>query len=365
MFDEGSVMGATGGTVREGSSHLRFTVLGLFEDTLDMERALIALRRAKRSPSEISVLLRDRDAEAHVVTAGAVSRAVSEHTLEAVGGWLIGLAELILADRGTFLVAGPIGAALASAPDIAERATNSNDDQPANLEPGAPDQNLAQTLVYFGFSQEEANYLAHRLDSGDAVVALTTHEPNLLRETRRLFANCDAVHIGQAQTEERVFRDAQIKLARPAKAAKSEIVVTDAVDPFVDYCRMKRPPRWVSELCGSTVLDDSGTEIGFVDEILGLLGEERDDEHLRQNVRYVVIRFGRVLGIGRRRAAIPKDLINLDKSPLEVQAPAGMIHRAPAYNPESPFSRSEEEVIFSYFGAQPYWAGRSAKPSPA
>jgi hypothetical protein len=358
-------MGASGGTAREGSGHLRFTVLGLFEDTLDMERALIALRRTKRNPSEISVLLRDRDAEAHVVTAGAVPRAVSQHTLDAVGSWLVGLAELVLADRGTFLVAGPIGAALASAPDIAERSMRSEDDQDANVELGAPDRNLAQTLVYFGFSQEEANYLAHRLQSGDAVVALTTHEPELLRETRRLFAGCDAVHIGQAQTDEQVFRDVQTKLARPAKAAKGEIVVADAVDPFVDYCQMKRPPRWVTELCGVPVLDNQGTEIGVVDEILGLLGEERDDEHLRQNVRYLVIRFGRVLGIVRRRAAIPKDLIDLDKSPLKVQAPAAMIHRAPAYNPESPFSRSEEEVIFSYFGAQPYWAGRSAKPSPA
>jgi hypothetical protein len=358
-------MGVTGGTAREGSGHLRFTVLGLFEDTLDMERALIALRRAKRNPSEISVLLRDRDAEAHVVTAGAVPRAVSQHALDAVGSWLVGLAELVLADRGAFLVAGPIGAALASAPDIAEGSTRSEEDQFTNVEPGAPDPNLAQTLMYLGFSQEEANYLAHRLESGDAVVALTTHEPDLLRETRRLFADCDAVHIGQAQTDDEVFRDVQTKLARPAKAAKGEIVVADAVDPFVDYCQMKRSPRWVTELCGVPVLDNQGTEIGVVDEILGLLGEERDDDHLRQNVRYVVIRFGRVLGIGRRRAAIPKDLIDLDKSPLEVQAPAGMIHRAPAYNPESPFSRSEEEVIFSYFGAQPYWAGRSAKPSPA
>ncbi|MFL5760742.1 MAG: hypothetical protein ACJ789_13525 [Thermomicrobiales bacterium] len=357
-------MGAMDASSREGVSAIRFTVLGLFEDTLDMERALIALRRAKRSPAEISILLRDRDAESDTVTGGAVPRAVSGHTLDAVGAWLVGLVELVLRDGGTYLVAGPIGAAVA-APEPHHGSTDTGEAKRALADAnGHPDHKLARTLVYFGFSEEEAHYLGHRLNAGDALVALTTLEPELLGSTRRLFAKNDAVHIGQTQTNEQVFRDVQRILRRPAKTT-SEIVISDAVDPFLDYCQLENPPNWVSTICQGPIIDEDGAEIGVVDGLLGLPGDDWDDDRLRQDLRYAVVRFGRVLGIGRRRTAIPSDLINLERRPLGVQAPVALVHRAPAYDPDSPFSRREEEAIFAHFGAKPYWSTQSAKASPA
>jgi hypothetical protein len=345
----------------------RFTVLGLFEDTLDMERALIAIRRAGRPAEEISVVLRDQGAEANVKEGGAVSRAVSAHTLDAVGGWLVGLAELVLPDRETFLVAGPLGAAVADAPNrrqAAERNIKSSRSHEHDLSVEGHD--LADCLAYFGFSTEESHYLAHRLNAGDAIVGLTTRDANSLRATRRLFADCDAVHIGQAQMAESAYREVRRLLSRPTKAAAGEIVVADAVDPFLNLCTLDRPPKWVKSVCGAQVVDKDGVLVGAIAEILAMPIEEPNDERLLESVRYVVVSFGRVLKLGRRRVAVPKELVDLEQGLPVIRTPASVVHRAPAYNPESPFSRREEESIFAHFGAQPYWKTRRvAKVSTA
>jgi len=350
--------------MREGGTDIRYTVLGLFEDTLDTERALVALRQAKRDPTDISILLRDRDADPGSVTAGAVPRAVNDNTLSAVGAWLVGLAELVLRDGHSYLVAGPIGAAVSAAPEAMQATFDDRDEQLLEVEDAAHENHIGSNLLYFGFSEEEARYIAHRVAAGDSVVALTMNDPDLLRSTRSLFADCDAIHVGQAQTSDRVFRGAQSILARPAKAS-SEIVIADAVDPFLDYCKLNRPPKWVSEVCEAPAIDSDGNEVGTIEQILGLPGEERDDERLRQTLRYAVVSYGRVLGLGKRRVAIPRDLVDIDRRPLEIRVPVHTVRRAPDFDPNSPFSRREEQAIFDHFGAEPYWSGRAAKPSVA
>jgi hypothetical protein len=181
-----------------------------------------------------------------------------------------------------------------------------------------------------------------------------------------LFADCDAVHIGQAQMDESAFREIQRQLARPSKAVSSEIVVADAVDPFLNLCDLERPPLWAKSICGAKIVDEAGAELGEVAGVLALPVDEPSDEKLLQSVRYVVVRYGRVLRLGRRRVAVPKDVVDLEKQPLVINAPTAIVHRAPAYDPETPFSRREEEAIFDHFGAQPYWKSRrAAKPATA
>jgi hypothetical protein len=336
----------------------RFTVIGLFEDTLDMEKALVALRRARRASEEISVVLRDLSAEHDGKAGSAVSRAVSDHSLDAVGGWLVGLAELVLPDAGTYLVAGPIGVAVAEIPSRPLAPKRSV--KPHEHDDGEIIQPLAVTLAFFGFSPEESHYLAHRLGAGDAIVGHTTSEAETLHATRRLFADCDAVHIGQSQTDEAAFREVQRQLTKPTKPASRDVVVADAVDPFINLCEQERPPRWVKSLCGSRIVDNEGTEVGEVAGLLALPIDEPNDEKLLQSVRYVVVRYGRVLKLGRKRVAVPKDIVDLDQKPPAIHAPVAVVHRSPAYDPESPFSRREEEAIFDHFGAEPYWKSRRA-----
>src|SRR5690606_20259207 len=89
---------------------VRYTVLGLFEDMIDAEHALLALRRADRPAEQVSVLVRDRAADQGYGSGGhsEVARAVVASALDTVSGWLLGLAALIVPEQGPLLVAGPI-----------------------------------------------------------------------------------------------------------------------------------------------------------------------------------------------------------------------------------------------------------------
>src|SRR5215210_70772 len=82
----------------------RFTVLGLFDDTIDAEQTLLAMRREERPAEQVSVLVRDRaaDAGSGPERHGEVARAVVANALSAVSGWLLGLAALIVPENGTY-----------------------------------------------------------------------------------------------------------------------------------------------------------------------------------------------------------------------------------------------------------------------
>ena len=73
-------------------------------------------------------------------------------------------------------------------------------------------------------------------------------------------------------------------------------------------------------------------------------------------VRYVVVGFGGVLGLGRHHVAVPADQIALDTPPLRVNIDRDVLHRAPPYDPDAPFSLREEQAVCAYFGTKPYWA---------
>ncbi len=94
----------------------RSTVVALFDDNIDAEHAMIALRKSERRPEQVSLIVRDRagEREGEADRPGAITRALVDSALDGVGDWLQGLASLVVPEHGRFLVAGPMGAALAS-----------------------------------------------------------------------------------------------------------------------------------------------------------------------------------------------------------------------------------------------------------
>lgn len=342
----------------------RFTVVGLFGTTLDAEQTLIALRRASRPPEQVSVLVRSRDAaEERGEGAGAVAKAVVENALDAVGGWLLGLAALMIPNDGTYLVAGPLGAALAGmrGRQVASsqlRAGPAIDTRSAGERPREDE--ITQILVEFGFSPDEATYIDHRLEAGDIVVAVTTADERQLRLTRRLFAEYDAVHIGQARTREAVAHEAFALLAAPIAAVDgAEVVVTDAASPFRRLCREAEPEPWVRAICGEPVVDRDGIEVADIDDLLADALLDEDNEDRRREMRYVVMSFGGVLGLGRRRIAVPAGLVSFEPGPARLDIAGEMLQRAPEYDLDAPFSRREEQAVFAFFGGTPYWLDRA------
>ncbi len=339
---------------QENGGVLRYTVVALFEDTIDAEQALVSLRKAEHDAERVSLLVRDNTAEeSGGDRASAVARALVATALDAAGTWLQGLASLIVPEHGTFLVAGPIGAALAGI-GASEASSNTSYAAATDLSAGG----LLRTLTDFGFSSDEATYMEHRLEAGAALLAVTTTGEATPQSTRRLFADHNAVYIGTAQTDAIFFQEAEALLEAPPEASSGgDVVVTDAVAPLRKLSQDGGSPRAAARR-QREVVDSQGEEVGRVEEVLA----ESTPESTAANaggggevIRYLVIGFGGVLGIGRRHIAVPASLIDLQQDPLQLSLDKHSLLHAPSYEEDGAFSRLEEQAVWDHFGIPPYW----------
>ncbi len=349
-------------TDKDKTPSARSTVVGLFDDNIDAEHAMMALRKAERRPEQVSLIVRDRAAEreGEADRHGAITRALVGSDLDAVGGWLHGLASLIVPEHGAFLVAGPLGAALASisAPPDATRSESGSGSSSRSLVTATPGTaGPVHTLVAFGFSEDESAYLGHRLDAGSTLIAVTAADARQAQATRHLFADHQAVHIGTAETDEQIMAEIEPLLdGTPETTENGDVVVADAVAPLVHLCRAdsRRSSRPILvEQCGVEVVDRDGVEVGVVDDIL-------TDAHpltpgRNPEIRYVVIAFGGLLGIGRHHVAVPAEMIDFSQRPVRVSVDRDVLHHGPDFDADSPLSRIEERAICGYFGCAPYW----------
>jgi hypothetical protein len=278
--------------------------------------------------------------------------------LSAVSGWLLGLAALIVPDSGTYLVAGPIGVALAGVRTIETHhrelagSNGRDEDEAAGVSLGS----LRQILTEFGFRSDEAAYLQNRLAAGSVLVAVTTADQNQLRSIRRMFADYSAVHIGQAQTGDLIASEVSELLAAPPEEVESgDVVVTDAVAPLIRLCSgSDRDVPWPA-ICGAQMVDVFNQEVGEVED---LLADNGGGPHHNPEIRYVIVQFGGFFGVGRHRIAVPADQVDLRGYPLRLAVSREVLRRAPAHDPKLPFSRREEMAINAYFGSTPYWLKR-------
>jgi hypothetical protein len=327
------------------------TVLGLFDDHIDAEQALLALRKATAHPEQVSLIVRDRAAEdvGTLERSEAVARVLVATALDAVGGWLQGLASLIVPRHGTFLVAGPIGAALTGPPD-ADGATHPTGFD-ALTDPGALKLNLA--IQEFGFDADESEYIERRLEAGAALIAVTSQDEISARHSQRLFAENSAVHIGRAQTDqERASQLAALLTETRRSSTSNGIVVADAVAPLNHLCTAvdsdgSTPP------CGVPVVDDEGEAIGAISDVLvdpSSLGTDGSPI-----VRYVVVSFGGVFRIGRRHVPIPANLVALQEEPVRLALDRARLEAAPSVGLGQPVSRREEQQVCEYFNIPCYW----------
>jgi hypothetical protein len=74
-------------------------------------------------------------------------------------------------------------------------------------------------------------------------------------------------------------------------------------------------------------------------------------------VRYAVVAFGGLLGLGRRRIAVPADFLIVEDEGVRIDLDRERLHEAPGFDVQLPFSRREERAICAHFGVRPYWPG--------
>ncbi len=331
----------------------RQTVVGLFDDHIDAEQALLALRKATGHPEQVSLIVRDREAEAQgaLEHRGDVTRVLVATALDAVGGWLQGLASLIVPRRGTFLVAGPIGAALTELP-LADSTFNKAG-LPADSRDDADSLRLNMAIQQFGFSADEADYIERRLEAGTALIAVTTPDEGSFRNARRLFAENSAVHIGRAFTDDKLALDLIAITARSARHTSSgAVVVADSVAPLRHRCTAEDAGLG-EPLCGATLIDANDEAFGTIDDIL--IDDSDAEEGVPPLNRYIVVRFGGVFGLGRRHVPVPASLVDLTVDPPRLRIAHASVAAAPSINADQAFSRHEEEAICRYFDVPCYW----------
>lgn len=153
------------------------TIVGMFEDRIEAQSAIERLRSAGISTDSISVAMRDtREAGELADTTGTESLAEEGATAGAVSGAgvgaLIGLAlvgsTVVLPGVGTFLIGGPLAAALTGAGI------------------GAASGGLIGGLIGAGIPEDEAQRYAEGMEQGHVLV--TAHVPDTqAATTRRIF----------------------------------------------------------------------------------------------------------------------------------------------------------------------------------
>lgn len=344
----------------EGEMRQAYTVMALFDDTIDAETSLIALRRSKQPPSEISVIFRERvlnrpEEPPHRTVLSVV---VAKSALDVVGSWLQGLASLVLPDRATYLAAGPIGAILATLRDTRTH-LDEHDPESSPLR-GLPTRQLTRSFQAFGFERDEAAYVEQRVVAGSPLIAVTSENIETLRISHQILSRNTPVYIGFTPTEPTILAQAT-RLLTTGPRGTGAVVIADAVSPLrhirVDT-ELQGTPR---DLRGQVVTSRYGEVIGRVDDALyetepdcpplDLPHGDLSDESLV--LRYIILRAGRRLG--RRRIAIPGERVQISNNGIVVAVTHEELVSAPRFDSDAQLSRQEEATIRRYYGEPFYW----------
>lgn len=331
------------------------TVIALFDDAIDAEHALNALRRSDQPSAQISVILRERVIESRAASRREtlLSRVVASSALEAVGGWLQGLASLILPeDRASYLVAGPIGVMLAS---IREATDGSDNDVDEQLQ--VTNRQLTRALTLFGFDLEEATYVEHRVVAGSPLIAVTSEQAPVLRAAHEIFALNTAVYIGLTHTESSI-QSIAARLLMTGPLGGGPVVITDAVAPLRSLSEPDYYAQFDRSIRNRTVVSKLGRTIGKVVDVLyetQVWEDPESDDELRRTIpRYIIVESGK-LPFGRRLTAVPSELVDDEQDPVLLRITLSELRGAPRYDTSQPLSRQDEMALRRYFHVRNYW----------
>jgi hypothetical protein len=336
-----------------------YSVMVLFDDTIDAENSLMSLRRSRQSASEISVIFREQvlDPEARTPYRALLSDVVAKSALDVVGSWLQGLASLVLPDRATYLAAGPIGAILATLRDTRQHQEDVDADSSLRR---LPTRQLTRTFQAFGFEHDEAAYVEQRVVAGAPLIAVTSDSIETLRKAHEIFSQNQPVYIGLTRTDTTIASQAS-RLLTTGPRGTGAVVIADAVSPLLHLVNEPSLYQGPRDLRTQVVWSQYGEEIGRVEDVLfepepdyappDLIYGSVSDETLL--IRYIVVRVGR--GLGRYRIAIPSERIALSTEGITVAVTHEELVSAPRYAIDAQLSRQEEAGIRRHFNEPFYW----------
>jgi len=147
----------------------RHTVAGLFTTRDSAERAIMDLKNAGFSGSDIGIAMRDRNAQGELVAdtgthaaEGAVSGALAGGALGGILGFLVGAGALAIPGIGPVVAGGLLASAFGIAGGTAV----------AGAGIGAATAGIVGALVGLGIPDEEAHYFERGFNSGGVLVTV-------------------------------------------------------------------------------------------------------------------------------------------------------------------------------------------------
>lgn len=346
-------------SAESGETQVIRTIIALFDDTIDTELVLMSLRKSDADSEQISVILRERLAAEIATQHGGslLSRVVASSALDVVGSWLQGLASLILPDRASYLVAGPIGVFLAT---IRESKPPLEFDRKSRRD--VSNRQLTRALMAFGFSLEEATYLEQRVVAGSPLIAITSADVVMLRRSLEIFGQFAAVYMGLTWTDQAI-NTAAARLLVTGPRGGGSVVIADAISPLKRLVEEGLGSGSDLSQIGREVISIEGETIGEISDVLyemKLHDADRDGiadpTEARQIVaRYFVVEFGGMLRMGRHKTAVPSEIVESDRIPLMIKTTREFVQAAPRLDPVNPLSRQDEVAIRGYYDVQNYW----------
>jgi hypothetical protein len=282
---------------------------------------------------------------------------------------LQGLASLILPDRASYLVAGPIGAVLATIRDARPTSEN-NEDSLFSTSDSDSSRQLSRALSAFGFGQDESSYVEKRVVAGSPLIAVTSGQAERLRAAHKTFSSFDAIHIGLARTESSIHRTATRLLVTGPDGGGS-VVVADAIAPLR---RLTSDGGWRNhsiDLRGRQAVALNGEPLGTIVDVLfenKLLPDGEDTPRSATDrrsviIRYILVSFGGILGMKKTRVAVPAVLADTSGWTVKIDTSREELQGAPKFENLAPLSRQDEVTMCTYFDVPFYWlnGGNSGK----
>lgn len=339
-----------------------YTLTALYDDIIDAEQTLVQLRRSHQPANQISVILREKVLvpDRQKPYRAVLSEVVARSSLEAASAWLQGLVSLVLPDRATYLAAGPIGMILST---IRESGMPIDDDDAGRIvSRPAPNRQLTQTLQAFGFNRDEAAYMEQRVVLGSPLVAATCESIETLREIHRIVSQNTPVYVGLTRTDVSLSARAS-RLVTTGPRSTGSVVIADAVSPLVHLATAPGLERTARDLAGRIVHSRYGEVMGRVTDALyepepdvvpeNLRVPGISDEHLL--LRYLIVRLGGRLGLGRQRIAIPAERTSFRGHDIIVRITHEEMVAAPRFDETTTLSRQDEATIRRHFEEPFYW----------
>jgi uncharacterized membrane protein len=161
------------------------TVVGIFDNPRDAQRAVAMLRDSRYTFEDISLISKSGDKEV-AVSSGDDVQAREGATVGAVWGGMVGLASLVIPGVGPFIAGGALATALAS---VATGAVT-----------GAVVGGVAAALIHIGgIPETAATEYESLVHAGKTLVAVKV-QPEDMRHVRRMLMKADAEEIRAPDT---------------------------------------------------------------------------------------------------------------------------------------------------------------------